>query len=89
MDLDTDKYVRYSLQNALFDGEPDQITRVVNDTNEVFYFQEDLGSISGVHARNPLGQMFTILEGTDWSNEVTGVAFSPSGRHMYLCFQEE
>jgi len=89
IDLDSNKYVRYSLEIALFEGEPDGVTRVVNDTQEIMYFNEDLGSVSGVHARNTLGQLFTILEGPGWSNEVTGLTFSPSGYHMYLCFQEE
>ena len=89
MDLDSNTYVRYSLEIALFEGEPDGITRLLNDTSETLYFQEDLGNQSGVHGRNTLGQMFTILEGPGWSNEVTGLAFSPSGHHMYLCFQEE
>jgi hypothetical protein len=65
------------------------VTRLVNDTNEFLYFNEDLGDVAGVHARNSDGQMFTILEGPGWSNEVTGLTFSPSGMHMYLCFQEE
>jgi len=89
IDLDSNKYVRYSLEIALFDGEPDGVTRVLNDTQEIMYFNEDLGSVSGVHARNTRGQLFTILEGPGWSNEVTGLTFSPSGYHMYLCFQEE
>lgn len=83
LDLDSNKCVRYSHEIALFEGEPDGITRLLNDTSEIFYFQEDLGSISGVHARNPLGQMFTILERPDWPNEVTGLTFSPSGQAVY------
>ena len=71
LDLDSNKYVRYSLEIALFDGEPDGVTHILNDTQEILYFNEDLGNISGVHARNQLGQFFTILEGPGWSNEVT------------------
>jgi hypothetical protein len=77
------------LEIALFDGEPDQVTRIVGDTNDIMYFNEDSGNVSGVHARNTQGQLFTILEGPGWSNEVTGLAFSPSANHMYLCFQDE
>jgi len=88
IDLDSKKYVRYSLEIALFDGEPDQVTRIVGDENEIMYFNEDLGSVSGVHARNTLGQMYTILEGPGWTNEVTGLSFDPTGHRMYLCFQE-
>jgi hypothetical protein len=74
--------------NGLFDGEPDQVTRILNSTTDVLYFNEDLGQVSGVHARNSLGQFFTIMEGTNWTNEATGLSFSPSGHRMYVCFQE-
>ena len=76
IDLDSNKYVRYSLEIALFDGEPDQVTRIVGDTNDIMYFNEDLGNVSGVHARNTQGQFFTIMEGPGWTNEVTGLTFS-------------
>ncbi len=89
LDLDSNKYVRYGLEIALFDGEPDQVTRIIGDDSETMYFNEDLGNISGVHSRNKQGQLSTILEGPGWSNEVTGVAFCPTGHRMYLCFQEE
>jgi hypothetical protein len=89
LDLDSNKYVRYGLEIALFDGEPDQVTRIIGDDSETMYFNEDLGNTSGVHSRNKQGQLSTILEGPGWSNEVTGVAFCPTGHRMYLCFQEE
>lgn len=89
LDLNSNKYVRYSLQNALFDGEPDQVTRILKDNKDIMYFNEDLGKVSGIHGRKKNGQMFTVLEGPGWSNEVTGLSFSPSGHRMYFCFQEE
>lgn len=88
LDLNSRKYARYSLEIALFDGEPDQVTRIIGDSSDTMYFNEDLGKVSGIHARNRKGQMFTILEGPGWSNEATGAAFSPSGRHLYFCFQD-
>ena len=71
-DLDTNKYVRYSIVHGLFEGEPDQVTRILNSTDDILYFNEDQGNVSGVHGRNSLGQFFTIMEGTNWTNEVTG-----------------
>jgi hypothetical protein len=71
------------LKIALFEGEPNGIMRLLNDTNQMMYFNEGLGNVSRVHGRNILlGQMFTILE-------VIGLAFSPSDHHMYFCSQEE
>jgi len=90
IDLDSNKYVRYSLETALFDGEPDGVTSILNDMQEIMYFTEDEGSFAGVHGRNTLGQLFTVLEGPGFSDDsVTGLTFSPSGHHMYLCFQKE
>lgn len=71
-----------------FSGEPDQVTRILNDTSDILYFNEDLGNVSGIHARNNVGQFFTIMEGTNWTNEASGLSFSPSGYHMYVCFQD-
>lgn len=88
IDLDSNKYVRHSMVHGLFEGEPDQVTRILNDTSDVLYFNEDLGNVSGIHARNSQGQFFTIMEGTNWTNEATGLSFSPSGHHMYVCFQD-
>lgn len=88
LDLDSNKYVRHSTEEGLFEGEPDQIVRILNDEADILYFNEDLGNVSGIHARNSKGQFFSILEGTNWTNEATGLAFSPSGHHMYVCFQE-
>lgn len=88
IDLDSDKYVRYSMVYGLFEGEPDQVTRILNDESNILYFNEDQGNVSGVHARNTVGQFFTILEGTNWTSEATGLSFSPSGHHMYVCFQD-
>jgi hypothetical protein len=88
IDLDSNKYVRYSTVHGLFEGEPDQVTRILNDESDILYFNEDLGNVSGIHARNSLGQFFTILEGPGWTNEATGLSFDPSGHRMYLCFQD-
>ena len=43
---------------------------------------------NGVHARNDKGWFFTVLEtGRGFLDEVTGLAFSPDAKHMYVSFQ--
>jgi hypothetical protein len=87
LDLDSNTYVRISTVSGLFDGHPDQVMHLINQTEDIVYFNEDAGQKAGVHGRNALGQYFTILEGTDWSIETTGLAMSPSGHHLYVAFQ--
>lgn len=87
LDLDSSRYARYSTVYGLFDGQPDQVVRLVNGTDDILYFNEDQGTDAGIHGRNRDGQFFTILEGPGWSIETTGLAFSPDGMHMYVAFQ--
>jgi hypothetical protein len=91
LDLDSNTYIRISTASGLFDGHPDQVMHLVNDTGAIVYFNEDggqdSGSAAGIHGRNAAGQYFTILEGSDWSLETTGIALSPSGHHLYVAFQ--
>jgi hypothetical protein len=37
IDLDSNKYVRYSTMYGLFEGEPDQVTRILNDDKDILY----------------------------------------------------
>lgn len=87
LDLDSNTYLRISTVSGLFDGHPDQVMHLVNQTDDIVYFNEDEGQEAGVHGRNAQGQYFTILEGIEWSIETTGLALSPSGHHMYVAFQ--
>lgn len=95
LDLDAGTYKNYSTATSLFDGEPDQIQRPTPDENDpdadrILYFAEDgdgKGAKAGVHGRNKAGQYFTILESHVYSDETTGLAFSPDGRHMYVAYQ--
>jgi len=73
------------------DGAPDQIQRVLGGapaSEEILYSTEEGGRDSGIHGRNPQGQFFTILESPLYQSETTGLAFSPSGKHMYVAYQE-
>ena len=83
-------FVMYPVGVGLFDGEPDQVKRMVNDTQDILYFTEaGDGDASGIHGRNNKGQFFTILEGPGYATEeTTGLAFSPNGLHMYVAFQD-
>lgn len=40
-----------------------------------------------MHGRNIDGQFFTVVESPVFSLEVTGLAFSPDGMHMYMAYQ--
>mmetsp|Transcript_20370 Transcript_20370/g.29460 ORF Transcript_20370/g.29460 Transcript_20370/m.29460 type:complete len:605 (+) Transcript_20370:292-2106(+) len=89
LDLDDMTYTRHSTTNGAFDGSPDQVSRILKSPDDdMLYFTEEGGSDAGVHGRNSAGQYFTILEGGDnWSDETTGLSFSPDGKHMYVAFQ--
>lgn len=43
--------------------------------------------LCSVHGRNNQGQYFTILESHTYSDETTGLAFSPDGKHLYIAYQ--
>lgn len=92
LDLNGNTYTSSSTSaTALFEGEPDMIRTILSDetaAETLLYFTEDNGRRAGVHARNQAGEMHTILEGF-YSPETTGLAFSPNGKFMYICFQED
>ena len=89
LDLDKLTYTRESTQ-AMFDGGPDQIKKVLNENGEfaMLYFTEDGGEKAGIHARDSNGVVHTILEGL-YEPETTGLSFSPDGKRMYFAFQED
>jgi secreted PhoX family phosphatase len=90
LDLDAATYSVSSTVSGAFDGEPDQIMRLLDSNSDILYFQEDVGSSAGVHVRDSNGKYYTILQGelglTD--GETTGVAFSPGNKFMYVAFQQ-
>lgn len=72
LNLDDGTYRRTSTKGGLFDGQPDQVVLVYNDT---LYFTEDGGRYAGVHAKDSSGRYYPILEGINLTDETTGLAF--------------
>ena len=91
LDLINNSYLRQSTEEGLFEGEPDQLRKVLGDVGDgetMLYFTEDNGNRAGIHAKNGRNELLTILEGW-YSPETTGLAFSPDKRFMYVCFQDD
>ena len=86
-DLDEMTYHNVSTVTGLFDGDPDQMQRILGQEGGLLYFTEEGGVNAGVHARDELGRFFTIFESPVFSDETTGLSFSPDGKHMYCAFQ--
>jgi hypothetical protein len=92
LNLDTLAYEKFSTEFGLFDGQPDQMARLIQEGSSAerdnfLYFCEELGDDNGIHARDANGWFFTILESPDWVGETSGLAFSPDGKHMYFSYQ--
>lgn len=89
-------FVRSSTVSGAFDGQPDQVARVLNfetrQTNGILFFCEvgGAGNKHGVHGCNANGEYFIILrEASDYfGGETTGLAFSQDGKHMVVSFQQ-
>lgn len=88
LDLDANTYYNQTTTNGLFDGKPDQVVRVLADTQDLLYFTEEGGVDAGVHARDFLGRFYTIFESPIYPDETTGLSFSPDGRFMYTAYQK-
>lgn len=73
LDLDNQSYERSSTVNGSFDGQPDQVARLIgeNHQEDLLYFGEEASNSNGIHARDVNGQFFTILTSTIKS-ETTG-----------------
>ena len=89
LDLDTMTYTNRTTVSGLFDGQPDQMARIIgNSTNDILYFTEEGGRDAGIHGRNDVGNFYTILESPTYIDETTGLSFDPiGGRHMYVAYQ--
>ena len=89
LDLDAGTWTRSTTQRGKFDGEPDQIARILGDSNEILYMtEEEDGSMPGIHARDRNGNSFTVLESPLYVEESTGVAFSPDGKSLLVAYQK-
>jgi len=85
LNLRDSSYTVTSTQNGAFDGQPDQVARILGH-DDLLFFTEDGGEYPGIHARDRQGLFFTVLEGES-KDETTGLAFSPDGQHMYFALQ--
>ena len=94
LDLRSNTYTNVSTVRGLFDGRPDQIGRILQNSDgvrhddDILYFTEEGGVDAGVHGRDSDGKFFTILEGPEYKDETSGLSFSPDGRHLYIAYQE-
>lgn len=87
-DLDTMTFHNVSTVSGLFDGDPDQMQRILGEESGLLYFTEEGGKDAGIHARDQFGRFFTILESPQFVDETTGLSFSPDGKHLYVAYQE-
>lgn len=95
LDLQAGTYTNVTTENGAFDGQPDQIVRILEDTPKGFaqeqyiFFAEDGGKWPGIFARNKNGDFYTILETVNYpKDEPTGMSFSPNGKHLYFALQD-
>jgi len=96
LDLDSYTYNALSTRSGAFNGQPDQIVRLLPNNEEdgksLLYFLEDGGSSpAGIFARDKnADRMYTIIEGGPaHSDETTGLAFCDEGKRMMVSFQDE
>lgn len=88
INLDEGTYTNETTISGLFDGKPDQVHRILDDDKDILYFTEEGGVDAGVHARDASGNYYTILESPDYTDETSGLAFSPDGKHLYVAYQD-
>lgn len=89
LDLDNGTYMNRTTKSGLFDGQPDQIQRILGDSRgDLIYFTEEGGEHAGIHARDSVSRFYTILESPLYPDETTGLAFSPDGRFMLMAYQD-
>jgi hypothetical protein len=71
----------------LFDGQPDQLQRLLGDSRDLLYFTEEGGRDAGIHARDKDSRFYTIMESPVHPGETTGLSLSPDGKFMYVAYQ--
>jgi secreted PhoX family phosphatase len=74
LDLDNLTYERSSTVSGAFDGQPDQIKRIISNDPEsdMLYFCEEASSDNGIHARDSEGNFYTIIDSDILNSETTG-----------------
>ena len=73
----------------------DQLIRLSGDDSGIIYMTNHgwKAKAGGIYTRDAEGRYFTILESTlnedgcQMDRLTTGLAFSPSGKYMYVCWQ--
>jgi len=93
-DLDHGTWKKSSTVFGAFNNEPDQVRFIIGDSGKgQLYFTEDSYSGKcGIHARRAVdGAYLTIVEsdGTKYTSETTGLAFSVDKTKLYFAFQYE
>jgi hypothetical protein len=88
LNLDTLTWQKASTRSGLFNGKPDQISRILGSTDGLLYFTEEDGLNSGIHARDKDARFYTIVEAISFTGETTGLSISPDGRFMVFAYQE-
>ena len=63
LNLDDFTYTNETSRSGLFDGGPDQMSRIISNSSDILYFTEEGGRDAGIHGRNEDGNFYTILEG--------------------------
>ena len=88
LDLDGGTWRRDSTVSGLFDGNPDQLVRILQNPRDLLYFTEEANSRSGIHARDESACFYTIMESMVYPGEATGLSLSPDARFMYVSYQD-
>ena len=87
LDLQLGTWFVSSTVSGLFDGQPDQIQRLLGDSRDLLYFTEEGGRDAGIHARDKDSRFYTFMESPLYPGETTGLSLSPDGKFMYADYQ--
>ncbi len=74
LDLDNFTYERSSTISGAFDGQPDQVKRIISEdpSSDMLYFCEEASSDNGIHARDSEGNFYTIIDSDTLFSETSG-----------------
>lgn len=74
LDLDNYTYEKSSTVSGAFDGQPDQIKRIISEDpdSDMLYFCEEAGADNGIHARDTDGNFYTIIDSDTLDSETSG-----------------
>ena len=74
LELDNFTYERSSTVSGAFDGQPDQVKRIISEdpSSDMLYFCEESSPDNGLHARDSEGNFYTIIDSDTMNSETTG-----------------